>query len=146
VAPLQPDAEVELPDFNSDNSGDSHCDEWNEEFIADAETEVAEEVAQWGEEQQVHCDPEKAAILASFNAQLFWRPLEEHLEYGNDTNFKHTADISRQRVTTEEASHLIMASERQQLLEFNAQCQAKAATREQARLPRTRSLTSGWRR
>jgi hypothetical protein len=32
-------------------------------------TKAAEEVAQWGEEQQVHGDPEQAAILASFNAQ-----------------------------------------------------------------------------
>jgi hypothetical protein len=33
VAPPQPYAEFELPDFNS---GDSQFDEWNEAFIADA--------------------------------------------------------------------------------------------------------------
>jgi hypothetical protein len=35
----QPDAEI---DFNSDDSGDSQFDEWDEAYIADAKAEVAQ--------------------------------------------------------------------------------------------------------
>jgi hypothetical protein len=92
MAPPQPDAES---DFDSDVSADSRFNEWNEAFEADTEAEAAEEMAQWGEEQQVHGDPQQAAILASYSAQRFWRLDDEQLEYINNANYEHTVDISR---------------------------------------------------
>jgi hypothetical protein len=136
VAPPQPDAEFELPDFNFDDSDDSQFDEWNEAFEADAYAKAAQEAAQaqWGEEQPFHDDLELAAILASFNTQCFRRLEEEVLEYVNDAHFEHAVEISRQQAATEEAGCLLMAAERQRMLELNAQHQAEAAAREQARL------------
>jgi UDP-N-acetylglucosamine pyrophosphorylase len=58
---------------------------------------------------------------------------EEEHEFMNNANFELAAEISRQRVATEEAGRLLMGSERQKLLELNAQRQAEAAAREQAR-------------
>jgi hypothetical protein len=49
-------------------------------------------------------------------------------------NFEQAVEISRQRAATEEAGRLLMAAERQKLLELNAQCRAEVAAREQARL------------
>jgi hypothetical protein len=125
VAPPQPDAEFELPDFNSDDSGNSQFDEWNEAFTADTEAEAVEEVAQWGEEQQVHVDPEHAAILASFNLERLQRLKEEELEYVNDAKFEHAVEISRQWAITEEAGRLLMAAEWQRMVELNAQGQTR---------------------
>jgi hypothetical protein len=58
----QPNAEI---DFNSNDSGDSQFDEWDEEYIEDTKAEAAEEAAQWDEQQQVPGDREQVAILAS---------------------------------------------------------------------------------
>jgi hypothetical protein len=90
-------------------------------------------MAQWGEEQQVHGDPEQAAILASYNAQRFRRLDDEQLEYINNANYEHAVKISHQRAATEKAGRLLMAAERPKLLELNAQRQAEVAAREQAR-------------
>ncbi|KAK1685705.1 hypothetical protein QYE76_046553 [Lolium multiflorum] len=49
----------------------------------------------WRSGQQVHCDAEQAAILASFNVHRFRRLQEEQLEYINDANFEHAVKISR---------------------------------------------------
>ncbi|KAK1631517.1 hypothetical protein QYE76_005832 [Lolium multiflorum] len=91
-------------------------------------------MAQWGEEQQVHGDPEQAAILDSLNPQCFRRLKEEQIEHVNDANFEHAIEISRRWAATEEAGRLLMAAELQRMLELNAPCQAEAAAREQARL------------
>jgi hypothetical protein len=69
-----------------------------------------EEMAQWGEEQQVHGDPEQAAILASYNAQRFRRLNDEQLEYINNANYEHDVEISRQRAATEKTGRLLMAA------------------------------------
>ena len=55
-------------------------------------------------------------------------------EETNTANFEHAVQISRERAATEEAGCLLMAAERQRLLELNAQRQAEAAPREDARL------------
>ncbi|KAK1617068.1 hypothetical protein QYE76_022585 [Lolium multiflorum] len=129
-----PAAEFKLPAFNFDDSDDSQFDEWNEAFIADMEAEAVEQAAQWGEEEQFQGDQEQAAILASFNTQCFRGLHEEEVEETNDANFEHVVEISGQRVATQEASCILMAAERQRLLELNAQRQVETATHEQARL------------
>jgi UDP-N-acetylglucosamine pyrophosphorylase len=68
------------------------------------------------------------------NVQPFRRLKEEQREFINDANFEHAVEISRQRAATEEAGRLLMAAERQKLIELNAQCHAEAFAREQARL------------
>jgi hypothetical protein len=108
--------------------------EWNETFEAYADADAAKEVAQRGEEQPFHGNPEQASILASFNAQRFRRLKEEELEYINNANFEQAVEISRQQSSTEEASRILMAAERQRMLNLNAQRQVEAAAREQARL------------
>nr|XP_051229653.1 uncharacterized protein LOC127347514 [Lolium perenne] len=96
--------------------------------------EAAEEVTQWDEQQQVPGVPEQTAILASFSVQRLRRLKEEQREFINDANFEHAIEISRQGPATEEAGRLLMATERQKILEHNAQRQAEAAARKQARL------------
>jgi hypothetical protein len=66
---------------------------WDEALIVDAKAEAAKEAAQWGE--QVPGDPDEAAILASFNVQLFRKLKEEERKFINDTNCKHAIEISR---------------------------------------------------
>jgi hypothetical protein len=117
VAPPQLDAES---DFNSDDSAGSQFDAWDERFEADEEAKAAEEMAQWGKEQQVHGDLEQAAVLASYNTQRFRRLDDEELECINNANYKHAIEITRQRVATEEAGCLLMTAEWQKLLELNA--------------------------
>jgi hypothetical protein len=78
--------------------------------------------------------PEQATILASFNAHHFRRLKEEELKYMNDTHFEQAIEISHQRAATEEASRLLMAADRQGLLEMNVQRQAEAAARKKSRL------------
>jgi hypothetical protein len=92
---------------------------------------------QWGEQLQVPADPEKAAILVSLNTQHFWWKKEERDEFINDANLEHAVEISRHRAATEEAGRLLMAAERQKLLELNAQRQVEAFARKQARLAQT---------
>jgi hypothetical protein len=100
-------------------------------------------VAQWSEQQQVPGDPEQVAILASFNKQHFRRLKEKDQEFFNDANFDHAAEILRQRATREEAGRLLMAAERQKLLELNAQRQAEVAPASKRGSPRTRCLADG---
>jgi hypothetical protein len=68
------------------------------------------------------------------NAQRFDRLKEEQREFINDANFEHAVVILRQRAATEEVGRLLMAAERQKVLELNTQHQAEAFAREQARL------------
>jgi hypothetical protein len=137
--PPQLDADIDI-DFNSD---DSRFDEWDEAYIADAEAKATEEAAQWGEQQQVPGDPKQAAILAILNAQRFRRLEEGEREFFNATNFDRTVEISRQRAATEEVGRLLMAAERQKLLELNAQRQAEVAPASKRGSPRTRCLADG---
>jgi hypothetical protein len=89
---------------------------------------------QWGEKQQVHGDPEEAAMLASYNTHRFPRLEDKQLEYINNANYEHAIEISRQRAATKEAGRVLMAAERHELLELNAPRQAEAAAREQSRV------------
>jgi hypothetical protein len=84
MAPSQPNAEFDF------NFNDSELDEWKDAFIADAEAEAVQQ----GEEEQFHGDPEKAAILASFNVHCFRRLREDELEEINDANLEHVVEIS----------------------------------------------------
>jgi hypothetical protein len=67
---------------------------------------------QWGEEEQFHDDQEPSVILTLFNAQRFRRLREKEREEINDANVEHVVEISCMRASTEEACHLLMATER----------------------------------
>jgi hypothetical protein len=43
-------------------------------------------------------------ILASFNAQLFWRINKQALAVINTANYEHALEISHERAVTEETS------------------------------------------
>jgi hypothetical protein len=90
-----------MPDFYFDGSSDdSGFNEWNVVFVTDAEAAVA----QWGAVDQFRVDPEQAAILALFNAQLFRRINKQALADIDTANYQHALEISRERAVTKEAS------------------------------------------
>lgn len=79
-------------------------------------------MAQCGEEQPFHADE-----------QRFQRLEEEELEYINQAHFEHAVEISRQ----------LMMAKQHRLIELNAQHQAEAAAREQARFAQNKESPSG---
>jgi hypothetical protein len=104
-------------------------------FVEDAEAKAG----QWGAEKQFQGDPKHAKqtpILASFNAQCYYRIQEKVLEETNAANLEHSVQISRERAATKEACRLLMPAEPHRLLELHAQRLVETA-HEEARLEQT---------
>jgi hypothetical protein len=144
VAPLQPEDEFEMPDFNlNEFSDDFEFNEWNDTFITGADAELVEEKADWGVEEQFEGDPEQEAILASFNVQRDRRIREQVREETNAAIFKRIVEILCEMAPTEEVGRLLMAVERQRLLELNAQRQARWPPARKRGSPRARNISNG---
>ena len=125
------------PEYVADSdSDDSELADWNEQFMADAEAEVAEEEMQWSSEEEQPMDLEQAAILTSYNMARYQNLREET----NEHILARVTQISRERAPTEEAGRLLMAAERHRLLELDSQRLAEAVSSQEARVARNERL------
>lgn len=124
IPPPQPEPENESHPLADSFSGDSYYEE----------AEVTVEMAQFAGDVPPLPDSQQAAYLESYNMARDRETSDRVFQQMNDSILERQLEISLERAPTEEAGRLLMAAEREKLLELDARRHAEAATREETRL------------